>query len=133
MSNLSLEKINRGLYKQELEVQKKYPGINGQINSENFTNFFIFNENINLNQTSSYSLYEINSFNDNEQKPDIYTPYGKISGNVYDFNNKINNNNITEKNIIRYYDINIYTDLDTFSFDEKKNAQKKSKKNSKNR
>ena len=35
MENLKIEKIQRGLYKQQIEQEKKYPGINDQINQLN--------------------------------------------------------------------------------------------------
>ena len=143
MENLKIEKIQRGLYKQQIEQEKKYPGINDQINQLNLLNFFEFNENNNLNQliskdkdkeiiTESLNIinYNINSFNENEQRPDIYTPIGKISGNVYEFKikntkNKDNiNNGIILKKSLRYFDID---NSDYDSFDEKE-IKKKHKK-----
>ena len=104
MINLELEKIQRMLYKQEqqkkAENKKKYPFIFDHNSNKNLKNFFEFDK-ITSNppspSTSYFSdreiknslidenkvNYDINSFIDNEQIPDLYTPLGKISGDNY--------------------------------------------------
>ena len=104
MDNLTIEKIQRSLFKQELqkeeEEKKKYPATKGQITDQNINDFFEFNDISEGGAKSPKSLstsffsdkeftkfdsfnednkklninYNINSFLDNEQIPDLYTP-----------------------------------------------------------
>ena len=138
MNVLEREKIRRQLYKQEKlkkkleeEEKLKYPGINGLIRIDNISQYFIFDEDEkNVENTLKNNIeveYEINSYLNNEDVPDLYTPYGIISGNNYnlittkdkdmsnengiakddniDKENKEDNNNDDSRRIKRYFDI----------------------------
>ena len=95
MNVLEREKIRRQLYKQEKlkkkleeEEKLKYPGINGLIRIDNISQYFIFDEDEknaeNTVKNNNIEVeYEINSYLNNEDVPDLYTPYGIISGNNY--------------------------------------------------
>ena len=153
MDNLTIEKIQRSLFKQELqkeeEEKKKYPATKGQITDQNINDFFEFNDISEGGAKSPKSLstsffsdkeftkfdsfnednkklninYNINSFLDNEQIPDLYTPLGKISGNNYELNNRYDSD-IFEKNYnsnyktistkrLRYYHLDFDFDFDS--------------------
>ena len=87
------EKIRRQIYKsEELKKKKenqeklKYPALNGLINKNNIDTYFIFGEeeDNSINNDSNIQIeYEICSFFNNEEVPDLYTPFGIISGNNY--------------------------------------------------
>ena len=109
MDYLEQERIQRILYKQEQkkleEERKKYPALYGQI--KNIKDYFYFNdigitkeEEKKDDKTSSTKLeYNIYSFCDNEETPDLYTPYGKISGDNYELTQIVEiNNNLNYKN-----------------------------------
>ena len=149
MINLELEKIQRMLYKQEqqkkAENKRKYPFIFDHNPNKNLKNFFEFDK-ITSNppspSTSYFSdreiknslvdenkvNYDINSFIDNEQIPDLYTPLGKISGDNYNLIKKdhmqldclnqeeddITYNNekkIISKKRLRYFDLDFDLDI----------------------
>ena len=121
------EKIRRQLYKQdklkqkmEEEEKKKYPGIHGLLGEEKIFQYFIFDKdvdkNIIINNDKIAIDYELNSYFNNEQTPDLCTPYGMISGNNYQLmqtknKEEINNNNdnIEHIKIERYFDYDIDT------------------------
>ena len=143
------EKIRRQLYKQEKQKEEeeklKYPAINGLINERNIFKFFIFDDDEKNNKKDDYIKlsnqidYDINSYLNNEQLPDLYTPLGMIKGDSYKIipykESKINNDKIENKNekinignlnskkkkkIKRYFDID---------FDEEDDDIKKASKN----
>ena len=143
------EKIRRQLYKQEKQKEEeeklKYPAINGLINERNIFKFFIFDDDEKNNKKNDYIKlnnqidYDINSYLNNEQLPDLYTPLGMIKGDSYKIipykESKINNDKIENKNekinignlnskkkkkIKRYFDID---------FDEGDDDIKKASKN----
>ena len=115
--------------KENEENRKKYPAIYNQINDNNIKNYFEFNElneeiksNYLSSSTSFLSENENNkninydniSYLDNELIPDLYTPYGKISGDNYKLidivPNKINLEDIINyksisKKRLRYFDL----------------------------
>ena len=143
MSNLENERISRMLFRQkQLQVEKekkKYPATNGQITEKNINDYFVFYDLTEITPHSPKSLstssnsyketknnldneeeikkidYDIASFVDNEETPDLYTPFGKISGNNYDLNidsdiiNAENSDYIEIKTIskkrLRYFDL----------------------------
>ena len=146
------EKIRRQLYKQEKQKEEeeklKYPAINGLINERNIFKFFIFDDDEKNNKKNDYIKlnnqinYDINSYLNNEELPDLYTPLGMIKGDSYkiipykeskikndkrEIKNNIENNNIdnfnykTKKKIKRYFDI----DFDEENDDIKKVSKKK--------
>ena len=137
MINLKKEIINRKFFKNE---EAKYPAINGKITDSNINNFFEFNDLSEGMNSSPKSLstsffsdkeikfdfsqvdekhkinYEINSFWENDQIPDLYTPFGKISGDNYtltktdlNYKNKENiinyDKKIISKKRLRYFDL----------------------------
>ena len=162
MTNLELEKIQRALYKQEqqkkAENKIKYPFIYDNNSNKNIKNYFEFDKITSNPPSPSTSYlsdkeikikeenqinYDINSFIDNENIPDLYTPLGKISGDNYNLIKKdnlyldclnqeeedINNNNekrIIAKKRLRYFDL--YFDLDTPEITIKKLPYSKNKK-----
>jgi hypothetical protein len=91
------EKIRRQIYKnEELKRRKeeqeklKYPALNGLINENNILDYFIFDkdeeddeESIFNNDVHVQIEYEINSYLNNDEVPDLYTPIGMISGDNY--------------------------------------------------
>ena len=87
------EKIRRQLYKQEKQKEEeeklKYPAANGLINERNIFKFFIFDDDEKNNKKNDYIKlnnqidYDINSYLNNEQLPDLYTPFGMIRGDSY--------------------------------------------------
>ena len=85
----SKEKINTKIYNNEKlkeEQEKlKYPALNGLINQNNIDKYFIGEEENNYinNNKSTKIEYEICSYFNNEDVPDLYTPLGVISGNNY--------------------------------------------------
>ena len=113
LSNLEKEKIYRMIFRQKQlqaeQEKKKYPATNGQITEKNINDYFLFYDLTEITShspkflsTSSNSYkeiknnfdneneikkidYDIASFVDNEDTPVLYTPFGKISGNNYDF------------------------------------------------
>jgi len=108
------ERIQRSLYKQEqkklAEEKKKYPALYSQI--KNIKDYFYLNDKEYFDEFKNIHLppipdveYNIDSFMDSEERPDLYTPLGKISGDNYELtqfseknnnlNNKLNNNNDT--------------------------------------
>lgn len=152
MENLTIEKIQRSLFQQgmkkEQEEKNKYPASKGQITDQNINDFFEFNDISDGGAKSPKSLstsffsdkeikfdscyddnqklninYNINSFLDNEEIPDLYTPLGKISGNNYQINDEYdsdlieNNSNSKYKTIskkrIRYFDLDFDIDFDS--------------------
>ena len=148
------EKIRRQLYKQEKQKEEeeklKYPAANGLINERNIFKFFIFDDDEKNNKKNDYIKlnnqidYDINSYLNNEQLPDLYTPFGMIRGDSYkiipykeskinndkrEIKNNIENNNIDnfnnkkKKKIKRYFDI----DFDEESDDDVKKVNKKKK------
>ena len=90
----SKEKIRRQIYKSE-EIKKKkeeleklkYPALNGLVNEDNVLDYFICgdeeNDNNFINDSNIQIEYEICSYFNNEEVPDLYTPFGIISGNKY--------------------------------------------------
>ena len=122
MINLKKEIINRKFVKNE---EAKYPAINGKITDSNINTFFEFNDLSDGMNSSPKSLstsffsdkeikfdfsqldekhkinYEINSFWENDQMPDLYTPFGKISGDNYSLS-KTDLNYKNQENIINY-------------------------------
>lgn len=134
--------------KKEEEEKLKYPAINGLINERNIFKFFIFDDDEKNNKKNDYIKlnnqinYDINSYLNNEELPDLYTPLGMIKGDSYkiipykeskikndkrEIKNNIENNNIdnfnykTKKKIKRYFDI----DFDEENDDIKKVSKKK--------
>ena len=91
------EKIRRQIYKNEEERKKrekiekmKYPALNGLINENNIEDYFVFDkdeENIEkfyINEEENIQVeYDLNSYISSNKNPDLYTPYGMISGNNY--------------------------------------------------
>ena len=113
------EKIRRQIYKnEELKRRKeeqeklKYPALNGLINENNILDYFIFDkdeeddeENIFNNDINVQIEYEINSYLNNDEVPDLYTPIGMISGDNYKLiqtkrKNEENENNILNSNLL---------------------------------
>ena len=96
MNFLKREKIRRQIYKIEESKKKKeeleklkYPALNGFINENNILDHFLFdkeeeNEQNFYNSDNNVEIeYNINSYFNNEEIPDLYTPLGIISGNKY--------------------------------------------------
>ena len=145
MNNLEKEKINRILFKNEQkkidEDKRKYPALNNQITDLNINNYFEFNNDSAIPSPKSISTsflsdketkfdlnnedkifkinYEVNSFFKDEHIPDLYTPFGKISGDKYTFKqnnlNKINNEDnyepkIIQKKRLRYFNLDSDSD-----------------------
>ena len=113
------EKIRRQIYKnEELKRRKeeqeklKYPALNGLINENNILDYFIFDkdeeddeENIFNNDIHVQIEYEINSYLNNDEVPDLYTPIGMISGDNYKLiqtkrKNEGNENDILNSNLL---------------------------------
>ena len=138
------EIIQRSLYKQEqkklAEEKKKYPALYSQI--KNIRDYFYLNDKEYFDEFKNIHIphitdieYHINSFMDSEERPDLYTPLGKISGDNYELtqfseknnnlNNKLNNNN----------DTNIKNDKDKFNnkTNPPKDQKEKIKKNNSNK
>ena len=156
MDNLQIERKKRMIYQQQEkekeENRKKYPAIYNQINDNNIKNYFEFNElneeiksNYLSSSTSFLSENENNkninydniSYLDNELIPDLYTPYGKISGDNYKLidivPNKINLEDIINyksisKKRLRYFDLDQEKPEIIISILPKNNDKKKKKK-----
>ena len=156
MDNLQMERKKRMIYQQQEkeneENRKKYPAIYNQINDNNIKNYFEFNElneeiksNYLSSSTSFLSENENNkninydniSYLDNELIPDLYTPYGKISGDNYKLidiiPNKINLEDIINyksisKKRLRYFDLDQEKPEIIINILPKNNDKKKEKK-----
>ena len=157
MKNLKKENIHKSLFQQEMEIEQeeknKYPATKGQITDKNFDDFFELDYTsaggtkrsktpLNHDKKKSKINYNIISFIDNKDTPDLYTPLGKISGNNYslqnesDSNIKENNNKSEEKTIskehLRYYDLDFginlnKSDIEVSFFSLQKNKSNKNK------
>ena len=91
------EKIRRQLYKNEEQKKKRenleklnYPTLNGFINKENIEQYLLFDkeeentEKYYINGKENIQVeYDVVTYMTNEKIPDLYTPYGFISGNNY--------------------------------------------------
>ena len=92
-SNSESQNIQSQIYKiQQIKKKKekqeicKYPALNGQLNENNLLSNFIFdnNENNLINNEKNLEInYDICSYMNNDEIPDLYTPFGLISGDKY--------------------------------------------------
>ena len=138
------EKIRRQIYKnEELKRRKeeqeklKYPALNGLINENNILDYFIFDkdeeddeENIFNNDINVQIEYEINSYLNNDEVPDLYTPIGMISGDNYKLiqtkrKNEENENNILNSNLLN----NNLIDIQNIALNIENNLLNKDSKN----
>ena len=101
---LKRERILRQIYKNEKKKEEKekckYPAINGLLNENNILTNFIFDSDANnlINNDNNLEVeYDICSYMNNEEIPDLYTPFGRISGDKYQIipikGEKLENNN----------------------------------------
>ena len=160
MNNLEIEKIRRRFYHQAKEKaeedKKKFPALNGLITNENIYDYFEFDEKspkslstsifsdkeIKLDSTNEEKKpnidYDINSFFDNDQIPDLYTPLGKISGDNYqlrqydsdmieNFINSDSDYKTISKKRLRYFDLDLDIPEIELIFYPKTKINKKSK------
>ena len=131
MNNLERERLNRSLYKQQQQLKQentmKYPFTFDEVSNLNIRNYFVFDEMVSNIQSdcSSYLLdkeikynsyneneikYDIDSFIDNDNMPDLYTPLGKISGDKYN----LIKNEFSNINSLNNEDENLNNNINTF-------------------